>query len=308
MSNKINPEFIENQVGIMIQYYLTSIAPKDSGFLITTLSSKEELRTGADALLRDRRSKMMPFYMQFKRPEGYLCKAGTAGIIRDRNSLRLKIEPHALFFELRKKAKTAKDYQHNLLFGLKNQGCHAVYVCPLFLEMEEYANALTCVRFRLQFWFRRILKKNPIASDKQIPLSQQGKRKRMLDGVPHLPGHIAFPPHDRVTTHNHKYSFSVDGDDLCFHSPERIERDPLPFLDFIRNVFDDFSNEEQVITVDNANDKINKLIERMEPDFRLSKREKERRGNPFYGWIEWGKYLRKNYNIHQYAMIFRERE
>lgn len=302
--NKINPNFSEELVGIIIESYLTFISFPFMNFCIEPLSRKDEAKYGADARLIDRRaSKIIPFYMQFKRPVGYLSKS-TSKIIKDRKFLSLNNDPHALFFELRKKAKNATEYQHNVLFNLNNKH-PAAYVCPLFLKRKKYRNIL--YRFAVKNWWkcsRQIISKK----QQDIFIQKTGIKKliKSIHGVPQIPGHIAFIPHAKVTKHQHKYSFSVNGNDLCFHSPKRIEANLFSFPEFIEHVAN--VSNEKIITHDNANEKLNELIRNVEPDFQLPERGKIYPEKPFDRWLEWGEYLRKNYNIHQYMMVIRKNE
>ena len=301
MNNKLKPNFSEELVGFVIESYLTFISFPMSRFSIEPFTRLEEAEEGADVLLEDKRSNMIPFYMQFKRPEGYRSHVKRARIIKNRDTLGLNSSPHALFFELRKIAKTAQDYQHNLLLRLNNPpDSHAAYVCPLFLERKKYREAVHragCLNWQKE-----------ITTREKIPLHQNNPPTQLLDNVLHLPSHIAFPPHDKISTHKHKYSFSKSGDDLCFHSPERIETRPLDFLDFIRNVSEGFSDRQRHVTSENADKKLKNLIGKMDVDFRFKEMDEKIQDNPFYRWFEWGEYLHRNYNIHQYAMIFREWE
>ena len=96
----ITPDFTEELVGFVIQSYLTFISFPCNRFYIKPFSRQEEARRGADAILKDRlkdRSKRMtPFYMQFKRPEGYPVTSSSP-IIKDRKKRGFDSVPHALF-------------------------------------------------------------------------------------------------------------------------------------------------------------------------------------------------------------------
>ena len=319
-SNKIIPEYIEDQVPVMIASYLTFISFPFGGFHIELFSSKTETKTGADAglfynpfdrykkLKREQNSiKMVPFYMQFKRPEGYPSYSKSQ-IIRDRNRLGLNCYPHALFFKLREKSASASDYQHNLLFNL-NKRANAAYVVPLFLTLHEYRKFLMheALMGMSQYGNPFCCYKNAFSSSHEI------LRRRYINHLFRrsiLPGHIVFPPHTRVCKHNHKYSFSIVGDDLCFHSPQRIEENPLTMLEFLTKVRNEFlaqidkDDGDRVLTAENAKERLSTLTESLEMNLKFESPRSDERDpeNPFAGWLEWGAFLREKYKIHQYMM------
>ena len=323
-SKKIIPEYIEDQVPVMIASYLTFISFPFGGFHIELFSSKTETKTGADAGLfydpfyrykkskREQNSiKMVPFYMQFKRPEGYPSDAESP-IIGDRKSLGLNCYPHALFFKLREKSASASDYQHNLLFNL-NKRANAAYVVTLFLTLHEYRKFLMheALMGMSQYGNPFCCYKNAFSSSHEI------LRRRYINHLFRrsiLPGHIVFPPHTRVREHNHKYSFSVNGNDLCFHP---LEKNPSPFpwvyslARFIESLENEFREQlsgesgEKLITAENAKERLSELTESLEMNLKFESPRSDGRDpeNPFAGWLEWGAFLREKYKIHQYMMI-----
>ena len=299
--NQLIPCYSEELVGLIVESYFAMISFPCRYLYLMPFSRREESDIGADARVNS--LKMTPFYLQFKRPEAYL-KVSPSQIIKDRNQFSLNCDPHALFFELRQKAKNAKDFQHNLLYELNKNG-DAAYVCPLYLKEAEYRKKVHL--FALRNWQRF---SNLRPNSFQI-LEVVNNRKKSLKIKLNLPGHIVFPPHNRVGKHNHKYSFSIVGDDLCFHSPQRIEENPLTMLEFLTKVRNEFlaqidkDDGDRVLTAENAKERLSTLTESLEMNLKFESPRSDGRDpeNPFAGWLEWGAFLREKYKIHQYMMI-----
>ena len=109
------------------------------------LLDSDEATTGADAELTWRGR---AFFMQFKKPDGLRApsdspipakpranEGATQKIRRFRSSNGLDDTPYAVCFPLRAKAKTATEFQHNILYLYeKPPKSRAIYVCPTLFD------------------------------------------------------------------------------------------------------------------------------------------------------------------------------
>ncbi len=303
-SRRIDADYTEDIVGFALESFLTLLSFPRHRFSIEPFSRAKERWLGADARLYSDIRGFRPFYMQFKRPFAY-PDYSTAGIIKDRKTLKLQTSPHALYFPLRDKKDGHKDFQHNVLLRLRrrlhNKGLgDAAYVCPLFLDRSAY-------RFHLhwsglwrwpRFW-------HPDPWDLEHVLLNNGGSTIRFDRVPVLAEHVTVPPHDAVTTSKHRYSFTESGTELCFHSPQALPEGAAPLATFLMRISDGFLGGGEKIRPDTANEELQALIvaaeghqpESIAPTFRVEE------GDPIGNWLAWGDYLRLAYEIDQYALV-----
>lgn len=218
-TNLITPDFTEDLVGFMIQSMLTIISFPNAPFALVPLSKKDEVIYGADARI----DSISPLYIQFKRSFAYL-DCSSSKIIKDRKKLKASSSPKSLFFELRNKQPKHKDYQHNVLFDLKTKldtsgKGNAFYTAPLFLNRETYQLAVhnSSLFYRSSL---HLLLEGPFWRDSQNILTASGSIQ--FQNIPILREHIVIPPHEKVTTHKHKYSFLENGKEICFHEPTNL--------------------------------------------------------------------------------------
>lgn len=137
------------------------------------LSKPEERIYGADVKIES----ISPIYIQFKRSMAY-PDYSTAKIIKDRKILKANCSPRTLYFELRAKKPNHKDFQHNILFDLKNKldkagKGKAFYTAPLFLNRTAYLLSVhmsSLLSWRPWHWFRH----DPFSSKHKIFLLKQG--------------------------------------------------------------------------------------------------------------------------------------
>jgi len=194
------------------------------------LDVNEQL-TGADKKFYD---SGFAFFMQFKVSEGLKpidevpssTKSNRSKLedVREFRKARGLEDNPSLYFELRRKAKTASDLQHNVLLNYANKPCsQAFYVAPLHLDKTKYYTCLFDSVNRYQ----------------NLPFKSQ-KYKMYRDNwvshigfVPFLKEHISIVPHERVTTHKHYYSFSQTGCEISWHSPEYINDGPMRLSDML---------------------------------------------------------------------------
>ncbi|RAV99646.1 hypothetical protein DQQ10_18795 [Pseudochryseolinea flava] len=176
--------------------------------------SVDEQITGADKLF----DRFVPIYLQFKVSEGLkpisppeLPKFNVPlqRVRKLRFDNGLTGDP-ILYFKLREKAKTATEFQHNLLLQFhKPPRQFAFYVAPLTLDINEY-NELLKVSL-----FERLI----IADPFRVHPSDIYHRgfKESLGTIPFLRAHVSIPPFEKVTSAEHHYSFSKNGADIAWH-------------------------------------------------------------------------------------------
>jgi hypothetical protein len=139
---RIDANYTEEVVGFAIESFLTLLSFPRHRFSIEPFSRSKERWLGADARLYGRIRGFRPFYMQFKRPTAY-PNSSSAKVITDRKKLGLTTNPNALYFPLRHKQPAHKNFQHNILYRLRERLLKsglgdAAYVCPLFLDRAAY--------------------------------------------------------------------------------------------------------------------------------------------------------------------------
>lgn len=267
------------------------------------LLDTDELKTGADKEYHPQYGGLI--YIQFKKSEGLepISKVSSSrrknkskkeDIRKFRDKNKLNDDP-TLYFKLRDKAKTAIDFQHNIL---KKHHCppnsYAIYVAPLFLDEKVYYKSLfdSCYKYD-----RYLL--DPFYWH--------------LECIPVLRSHISIVPHEDVFDSNHYYAYSQAGTDLSWHSPSILEREPKRLSDFIYNVFEDKKREEGY-TIQKIANNIIEIIKKyqFESPFReFPRREFPRREFPFSEYEEepillikkYGKWLKFNYNVKQFLIV-----
>lgn len=222
MSFKIDSELSENQIEADVASYLGYITPIWSKRF--RLISVDEQSTGADKLF----NRFVPLFMQFKVSEGLNPKAFIltqylnkllAKIIKYRKDNGLKGDP-ILYFELRKKAKTVTEYQHNILSKMHNPPLqYGIYVAPLSLKLNEYESLLN------KDWHFKLYPFNPFSQRESELFDTINSKKIILGSNPFLRHHISIPAHTKITTHKHHYSFSKNGADLAWHGGKVIDGD-----------------------------------------------------------------------------------
>jgi len=222
MSFKIESQLSENQIESDVASYLGYLTPIWSKRF--RLISVDEQTTGADKLF----NRFLPIYLQFKVSHGLNPTAAIlprvlnkplARIIGYRNSNNLSGNP-VLYFQLRKKANTAIDFQHNILHKMNLPPMqYGLYVAPLTLDMQEYEKLLD------RAWYFRFYPIDPFIHRQMEIHDTTLQKKLVLGSNPFLRNHIAIPPHEIVTTHEHHYSFSKSGGDVAWHSGELLNDD-----------------------------------------------------------------------------------
>lgn len=264
------------------------------------LLDTDELKTGADKEYKSIYGGLI--YIQFKKSEGLravseiqLSNRKNRSKLEDIREFRydngLDDNP-TLYFKLRDKAKTASDFQHNIL---KNHhappNAYAIYVAPLILDKNEYYNALfnSCHlydRYLLDPFNWRMIDNYGI---------------QVIQHIPFLKNHVSIIPHEIVTNSNHYYAYSQTGTDISWHSPSILEYEPRRLSDFIYKLFSDKQNEEMSSIANIAMNIIN-MLEGTKSEFNF----KNYKENPILLIKEYGEWLKTNYSIKQFMIIKNE--
>jgi hypothetical protein len=294
-------DYTEELVGFALESYLSVLSFPFPKFSIEPFSHSEERSVGADARLIGRAQGFTPFYMQFKRPFAY-PEQSRAGIIRDRTQINLNVTPRAFYFPLRKKKPTHPDFQHNVLFALRqrlitqNVG-DACYVCPLFLERAAYRYHVHLSALRgWPGFFRRV----PWADGAVVVHTTSGTNS--FSRIPVLAEHVSIPPHARVTTADHSYSFSENGTDLCFHSdPVHLGEGSMTLGKFL----DRLAREPGLIVPMHAAEWLRDFVWQLSVSEELPTPEDlfATEDGELSGWFRWGDFLREHHGIEQFAFV-----
>jgi len=305
MASKLkNAEYSEDTVAIAIDSFLTALTFPFTRFSLELFTKTQERRMGADARLISHRGGFLPIYMQFKRPSAY-PEDSRSSIIRDRKDLAppLETSPNTLFFALRRKEPDHADYQHNILYKLR-QALHflgkgdAFYVCPLFLDRSAYRFHVHISALRR--WFQPWLHPFDLGN---YNLSF-GDQVRLIEEIPIFKKHVSITPHAPVDNHRHKYSFTEQGKEICFHSPLHVEKGFESFGTSLANNIRASYNITDRHSSSEMTDLLRGIINRGEIGFELD----ERKLLEEYGWIDqWlqlGDFLLSEYSIYQYALYF----
>lgn len=302
--HRIDADYTEDLVGFALESFLTSISFPRHRFSIEPFSRAKERWLGADARLHGEIKGFRPFYMQFKRPSAY-PDYSMSKVIVNRKSLKLRVSPRSLYFSLRDKREKHRDFQHNVLLRLhqrlRSRGIgDAAYVCPLFLDRSAYRFHLhwSGIAHWLRFWRYRPWELEDV-------LLNNGSGTVRFDRIPVLTEHVSIPPHDKVSTAKHRYSFTEEGTDLCFHSPEAVPDGAVTLAKFLMSISDGFLDRGEKIQPQTANEELRYLIEAVEaePPEGLPAEFETARDDPIGNWLAWGDYLRLEHGIDQYALV-----
>ncbi len=299
----LEADFTEDTVGLALESFLTLLSFPSYRYTIEPFSRKRERWLGADARLRSDLKGFRPFYMQFKRPAAYR-QDSKARIIVQRKKQGLAVAPYALYFGLREKRKTHNNYQHNVLFRLRERLIargvgDATYVCPLFLDRSAYRFHVYMAGVRLwpRFWRHQ-------PWDVEDILVHQPSGTVQFHHVPVLREHVSIPPHAITTSAKHSYSFTDQGTDLCFHSPLALPEGATSLSTFLTKVIGDLRTDAQLIQSANAHDELSAMFgqdeERSHPLLPADIRSEL---DGVQSWLRWGGHLREQYQIEQFALM-----
>lgn len=300
---RLDADFTEDTVGFALESFLAFLSFPRFRFSIEPFSRGRERWLGADARLDGRMRGFKPFYMQFKRPSAY-PDTSSAKVVANRKSLGLPVAPRTLYFSLREKQPSHRDYQHNILLRLRerlvNRGIgDAAYVCPLFLERSAYRFHVYLSGLRRWSHFWRV---DPWEWEEILIHSANGQIN--FDAVPVLKEHVSIPPHASVTSAKHSYSFTEQGSDLCFHSPEALPEGATSLAKFLTRVVGRLDAEDGIIRPDNAGQELRNIFEQSEDaDNPLFPPILRGEGDGVESWLHWGAYLKAEHQIEQFALV-----
>lgn len=304
-SLRLDADFTEDTVGFALECFLSLLSFPRFRFSIEPFSRGRERWLGADARLNGRIAGFKPFYMQFKRPSAY-PDVSAAKVIADRKRLGLPISPRTLYFGLREKQSSHKDFQHNILFRLRRrllswQAGDAAYVCPLFLDRSAYRFHVHLAGLRRwpQFW-----RYDPWELEEVLIHSMNGAVS--FHAIPVLGEHVSIPPHDMVTSAKHSYSFTERGTDLCFHSPLSLPEGYRSLAYFLTGVVGNPQSDEGFISPERAQGMLRELFSGAEGEDRGSLLPDDFPQNAEDGiasWLRWGDYLKTEHQIEQFALV-----
>lgn len=292
------PDFTEDFVAFMVQMILTITKFPRAPFALVPLSKKEEVVYGADAKIES----VAPLFLQFKKSFAYPSTSNSK-IIKDRKELNLTVDDRVLYFQLREKQKTHADFQHNVLYELRKQlrstgTGDAIYAAPLFLERIAYLLAVhTTAILR---WPFHIFYHEPFFQGTQEIITRTGSIR--FQNCPVLSQHIAIPPHAKVASAKHNYSFLETGQQVCFHSPTQIES----HLSLGQLIYDfmKFNEGRPARQMTSISDSVNLLASLNRITFGEVGNILESDERSVIGrWIEFGGRLKAIYDIDQYLLI-----
>jgi hypothetical protein len=258
------------------------------------LQSISEQSTGADKQVS---SKIYgSIFMQFKVSEGFSLKPPEVyrdSALKNIIQFRLKndlLDDPILFFKLRRKAKTAKDLQHNILMKMNDpkNNTYGIYVAPLTLDKDEYNKQLFPNMFARHFPFIIFNHKLFRLSEQQILESSL----KILSQAPILKYHFSIAPHERVINEKHYYSYSTNATNICWHSDKYFEEINISRLS------DFFYNLSENILYNEFN--LSKLCNNLNDILQLDSKVND---NDLFGFLKLAdKYLYNNYKIKHYLI------
>lgn len=268
-SLRLDADFTEDTVGFALESFLSILSFPRLKFSIEPFSRGRERWLGADARLNGHIAGFKPFYMQFKRPSAY-PDVSIAKVITDRKTLKLPVVPRTLYFNLREKNPTHKDYQHNILYRLrqrlvKRKIGDAAYVCPLFLDRSAYRFHVHMAGLRRWPRFWRI---DPWELEDILIHRPSGTIN--FNAISVLSEHVSIPPHATVASAKHSYSFTERGTDLCFHSPLSLPEGNHSLADFLTGVVGNPQSGEGFISPEMAQGMLHELFFGVEGEYRGS--------------------------------------
>lgn len=209
----------------------------------------DEQLTGADKAFYDQ---AFTIFMQFKVADGLKSMdevprstrktKSKAEHIRDfRYDNNLNDNP-SLVFELRAKAKTATDFQHNILLEYADTfWSKAFYVAPTHLDIHDYYNSLFTSSRTIHY---------PYTYKKRKYRHEIGSWIEEVGFIPFLNEHVSIVPTEKVDTHKHYYSFSKSGCDIAWHSPSIVTRKPSRLSDQLQSIVNDVVLKNEMIDIE----------------------------------------------------------
>lgn len=300
---ELRPNYTEDAVSLIMACHLSVTHFPKLGCSIEPISRQRERWLGADARFLSRVKGFLPFYMQFKRPLGH-SEPSRAKVVRERKQLNPPLETDpTLSFRLHNKKPKHRDYQHNVLFRLRErlkrrQLGDAVYVCPLFLDRQAYIFAAHVSGLRN--WLTR---RPSYAYKVERVHLKTGGFPYTFDDIPVFSEHVSIPPHALVSSARHSYSFTEKGSELCFHSPLSLPEGAEPFPSWFGRLAENAMTGEMLVSEGNSGELLRDLMHAVEDSDDLMLETSE---GGFGDWFQFGAQLQERYSIEQYAFILHD--
>jgi hypothetical protein len=219
---RLDSDLSEKQIEADVATYFGWITP--DGHMPFRLLDIDEQITGADKKF----DWVIPIFMQFKVAEGLsplsqfdIRFSPQRKIQRFRQNNNLFHNP-TLYFKLREMAKNATEYQHNILYKLE-------YDRLLFDNDNRYL-------LHPYYYYR----------DQKI---RNSDCVSLIKGVPFLRAHISIFPHEEIRHAGHYYSFSPNGTEIAWHSPQYLPDAVTRLSDTLSRIFAAGSYKEQWFSI-----------------------------------------------------------
>jgi hypothetical protein len=293
----LRSQISERIVETSIARYFGWVTPEENAAPFDLVPANEAM-TGADHQFQSG----ILLYLQYKKANGLtpghakLTGAGPATRIRHFRQVQgLSDTPHSLYFPLRKKAKTAIDFQHNILLQHDAwPNSRAMYVAPLHLTKQAYDRAFFGGAKNLlhpfDYWHWQVTLRD-----------SRRKAPHIFAAVPFLREHVSIVPHRKVKSANHYYSFGVGGGDVAFHSEgEKVPEENANLLSESLAVIADRVLKRRGLSAEQMSRFVAKLADR--GGFKLEAERDNLKRVSMYG-----KWLKENFGVHQYIFTTSER-
>ncbi len=284
------PNYPEDLVALLLQSHLSLLGFPVSNYQFTPVTRQQERHLGYDASVK---LDTFMFYMQFKRPYGWL-KNAESDIVKDRRIASKKINPHCLYFQLHWDEKAKKNIQHNALYRITCAGEKAAYVCPAELNDSLYKERMRVnVMDALLSWIKGT---RPFFFH-DVHMHFRNFQPLRIKDVPSFKHHISIPPHACASDEIHHISFSTNCDEAFYHGGEPLNS--FVFGDWLQeiygvpmaNYFDPNGNESK-----SRLESICNSLEDLQRDFIVPKKV------DLETWKNFGDFLLIEYRILQYAI------
>jgi len=208
----------------------------------------------------------------------------------------------SLYFQLRKRAKCAVDYQHNILMHMNkpNESSFGIYVAPLILDKNQYYDSLVS---SIPWWKRIICLSTPVHKFATLKIYNSISDTFLeLSQVPILKNHISIVPHERVAHNKHFYSYSQIGGDVCWHSSGKVLNYGISRLsDFFYGLYLKYSDQsKERFNVQSHIKFMKNLME--EENYNFQNQDQ----NQIFK--EFGKYMYTKYQIKQFLLCSEKNE
>lgn len=289
----IKSDFSEKQIEADVATYLGWCTPagQTSPF---RLFDVDEIETGADK----RFNAAIAIFMQFKVSNGLLA-ASKSSVRKNRSRLEdirdyrrvhdLHHDP-SLYFQLRAPAKNAKDFQHNVLLKYnKANVSRGIYVAPLHLRHQDYEQALfdSSSRFIASpFFYEDLVIHSPSWT-------------RVYKLIPFLRAHISIVPHESVSSHDHYYSYSRNGSEVVWHSPDVVSEGPSRLSDFMADLLSGITeSQSDGLSVEFLANELDEI------SFGFGRIDRERPQSPSTRLRRHGQWIKEEFGIRQYILSY----